>query len=210
MTKVSRRGFLQMAASTALVTLAGGGLSSFLSACTTAQVSGSERDTTSLASDSDPDIEIVLRATPTEVQVYPGQATRVWAYRGEVVKGDADAVQHIPGSYLGPILRFRKGQTVRIHFTNDLPEPSIVHWHGLHVPEAADGHPRLVIDPGETYTYDFQVANRAGMYWYHPHPHGRTGPQVDQGRAGLLLVADAEEDAASLPDGEHDIPLDGT
>jgi FtsP/CotA-like multicopper oxidase with cupredoxin domain len=53
--------------------------------------------------------------------------------------------------------------------------------------------------------YDFEVTNRAGTYWYHPHPHMRTGAQVYQGLAGLLLVEDAEEDALSLPSGEAEL-----
>ncbi len=96
---------------------------------------------------------------------------------------------------------------MRIHFTNELPESSIIHWHGLHVPVTADGHPRLAIDPGETYIYDFTVANRAGTYWYHPHPHGRTATQVYAGLAGLLLIHDDEELNAGLPAGEYDVPI---
>ena len=153
------------------------------------------------------EVEISLRATPTETNILPGQPTRTWSYRGEVLSGDAAAVQHIPGSYLGPILRLHTGQKVRVRFTNELDEPSIVHWHGLHVPEEADGHPRLAIGPGETYTYEYTMHNRAGTYWYHPHPHGRTGPQVLLGMAGLLLVSDDEERAAGLPAGEYDVPL---
>lgn len=45
----------------------------------------------------------------------------------------------------------------------------------------------------------FEVRNRAGTYWYHPHPHGRTGPQVYGGLAGLFIVSDEEEKAAGFP-----------
>jgi FtsP/CotA-like multicopper oxidase with cupredoxin domain len=104
-------------------------------------------------------------------------------------------------------MRLDKGQRVRINFTNQLPQESIIHWHGLHVPTEMDGHPRNVITNGESYTYEFEMLNRAGTYWYHPHPHGRTGPQVYAGMAGFLLVSDDEERALGLPDGEFDIPL---
>jgi FtsP/CotA-like multicopper oxidase with cupredoxin domain len=79
-----------------------------------------------------------------------------------------------------------------------------VHWHGLDVPELSDGHPRLAVEAGRDYVYEFEVTNRAGTYWYHPHPHMRTGAQVYQGMAGLMLVSDPEEDALGLPasDGE--------
>ena len=62
----------------------------------------------------------------------------------------------------------------------------------MHVPEQYDGHPRYVIKSGETYLYEYEVMNRGGTYWFHPHPHGRTGPQVYNGLAGLLLVIDEE------------------
>jgi hypothetical protein len=72
------------------------------------------------------------------------------------------------------------------------------------VPESADGHPRLAIGQGDEYVHGFEVTNRAGTYWYHPHPHMRTGAQVYQGLAGAARVRDAEEDALALPSGEGD------
>ncbi len=149
-----------------------------------------------------PDVELGLTAAPDAVAVLPGAATRVWRFTGRVIKGPADAIQPVAGSYLGPTISVRTGQKVRIRFTNQLPEHSIVHWHGLDVPENADGHPRLAIPTGQEYVYDFEVTNRAGTYWYHPHPHMRTGAQVYQGLAGLFLVRDAEEEALGLPSGE--------
>jgi FtsP/CotA-like multicopper oxidase with cupredoxin domain len=108
---------------------------------------------------------------------------------------------------LGPIIKAHRGEKVRIRFRNDTPEKSIVHWHGLHVPAIMDGHPRNVVSQGESYFYEFEVKNRAGTYWYHPHPHGRTGPQVYRGLAGLFIVSDDEERSARLPSDEYDVPL---
>ncbi len=152
-----------------------------------------------------PDVEIELTAAPGEVSIQPGAPTRVWKFTGRVLRGPATTLETIPGSYLGPVIRLRKGQRVRIRFHNRLPEPSIVHWHGLDVPDVADGHPRLAVEGGRDYVYDFEVINRAGTYWYHPHPHMRTGAQVYQGLAGLLLVSDAEEDALGLPAGNGEL-----
>jgi FtsP/CotA-like multicopper oxidase with cupredoxin domain len=154
-----------------------------------------------------PDIELSLTARPSEIQIFPGQPTTVWQYSGEVIKGDANSLTHLQQSYLGPIIRARRHQKVRIHFKNNLPARSIIHWHGLHVPASMDGHPKDVIPTGETYTYEFEVLNRAGTYWYHPHPHGRTGHQVYGGLAGLFLITDAEEEKLNLPSEQLDIPL---
>ena len=152
-----------------------------------------------------PDVEFTLTAAPDEVALLPGAPTRVWRFTGVLLRGPADTLEILPGSYLGPVIRLRRGQQVRIRFTNQLGEDSIVHWHGLDVPDSADGHPRLAIGHGQEYVYDFEVTNRAGTYWYHPHPHMRTGAQVYQGLAGLLLVNDDDEDALALPSGAAEL-----
>jgi len=154
-----------------------------------------------------PDLDIALTATPGEVSIFPGNATQTWQFKAKLLKGDSNRLIQLERSYLGPIIRASKGEKVRIRFKNQIPEETIVHWHGLHVPAIMDGHPRYVIPMGQSYLYEFEVKNRAGTYWYHPHPHGRTGPQVYSGLAGLFLVSDEEEKAAGLPTGEYDIPL---
>ncbi len=160
-----------------------------------------------LLTSGDVDVELALTARPGETQILSGQPTQVWQLEGQVLSGDPSSLTAIPDSYLGPTIHLQRGQRVRIHFTNQIPQESIIHWHGLHVPAEMDGHPRYAIPSGQTYVYEFTVLNRAGTYWYHPHPHGRTGPQVYAGMAGLFLVSDPEENALGLPQGEFDMPL---
>ena len=139
--------------------------------------------------------------------IFSGPKTSVWRYQASVREGSAESIQTLSGSYLGPIFRIGKGQRVQVRLKNELPDPTIIHWHGLSIPEEMDGHPRYAIAPGASYEYDFQVINRAGMYWFHPHPHGLTGPQVYYGLAGLFIVSDDEEASLGLPTGEYDLPL---
>ena len=153
-----------------------------------------------------PDLELSITATRAEAAILPGAATWVLRYATRVLKGDSAAVS-APNNYRGPILRLRQSQKVRIHFHNELANESIIHWHGLIVPAAMDGHPRSAIAPGETFVYEFEVQNQAGTYWFHPHPHLHTGRQVYAGLAGLFLVSDEEEAALSLPSGDYDLPL---
>jgi len=153
---------------------------------------------------AEPDVELALAAVPGETSLLPGAPTRLWRFTGRVIRGSDSTLQEVDG-YLGPVIRLRRGQLVRIHFENQLGEPSIVHWHGLDVPELADGHPRFAVGHGAEYVYDFEVTNRAGTYWYHPHPHTRTAAQVYQGLAGLLLISDPEEDALELPAGAGEL-----
>ena len=65
-----------------------------------------------------PDVELALRATPSQVSIFAGNATNVWTYQGEVLTGDASTLQMLEGSYLGPIIRVRTGQKVRQKRTN--------------------------------------------------------------------------------------------
>jgi len=154
-----------------------------------------------------PDVELELNAVPGEIRVLPGNATRVWRFTGRVVRGNPQALSFLDGSQHIPVIRARRGQKIRITFTNQLPEDSIVHWHGLHIVQRMDGHPMYAVGPGKKYVYEFVVDNRAGTHWFHPHPHERTGLQVYFGLAGLFLVGDDEEDAARLPRDEFDVPL---
>ena len=70
-----------------------------------------------------------------------------------------------------------------------------------------DGHPEDVALPGSSRNYNFTVTQRAGMYWYHPHPDGFTAEQAYLGLAGVFIVRDAEEQKLNLPSGEMEIPL---
>ncbi len=208
---VSRRTFLAVSGGgvAALVVAACTPSSSSDPATTTSAppVAPGESSTTTSFTGGPVDIEISLRAIRDTVAIRSGVDTDVWRYVAEVTEGDPGAVSVIEGSYLGPTFRFRKGQRVRIVFDNEIPDRSIVHWHGLDVPEDMDGHPRFAVPEGGRYVYEFTVENRAGTYWYHPHPHGRTGPQVYAGMAGLILITDDEEESLSLPGGEFDVPV---
>jgi FtsP/CotA-like multicopper oxidase with cupredoxin domain len=155
-----------------------------------------------------PDIEIEMVARNDNVQILKGGSkTNVQKYSAKLLKGPEATLQHLKNNYLGPILNYQKGQKVRIYFYNKLSEPSIIHWHGLHVPQKSDGHPMYTVQPGEQFVYEFEVLNRAGTSFYHSHAHELTAEQVYQGLAGLITVTDDEEKKLDLPSGEYDLPL---
>ena len=205
--RLDRRTFLRLSGlSTSL--LATGTLVSLLTACgAVPQNQAAVETTVETAANFAADVEFRLRAVEDSVAILPGKASVAWRFVGELVSGDQQSLATVPDSYLGPILRVQQGQKVRIRFENELAEASIVHWHGFVIADNMDGHPRHAIAGGEEYLYEFTVKNRAGTYWFHPHAHGRTGPQVYRGMAGLLLVSDPEEAALDLPSGVYDIPL---
>jgi len=154
-----------------------------------------------------PDVELDLVCKLIEISILKGAPTKVLHYQATLIKGPKDTVVDIPHSYLGSMIRLQKGQKVRINFHNALSQSSVVHWHGLHVPQIMDGHPQYAIESAETLVYEFEVMNRANMNMYHPHPHGATAKQVYLGLAGAVIVNDDEEAALDLPAGEYEIPL---
>jgi FtsP/CotA-like multicopper oxidase with cupredoxin domain len=133
--------------------------------------------------DLDPDphvLEIALDARVAPVSFLPGTTTPAWTYDGGVP---------------GPLLRLAVGDRLIVHFTNHLPEPTTIHWHGLRVPVEMDGVPDMPtppVQPGASFTYDFTVPD-AGLFWY--HPHFRAAQQVGDGLYGALLVEDPKEPA---------------
>ncbi len=158
-------------------------------------------------------IEIDMTQSVSSQQILSGQATTTWRYTGSMVSGPETTLSIIPNSYLGPVINVSTGDEIKVHMQNNLAYETTTHWHGLDIPEAADGHPKDAFPPGASYDYEFIVRNRAGTYWYHPHPDMMTGEQVYRGLASFFIVSDPAEQALDLPRGEYDLPIciqDGT
>ena len=95
------------------------------------------------------------------------------------------------GQIPAPRLEAKSGDKVRIHFTNSLSQPTNLHYHGLHIPPTGKAdNVFLSINPGEKFTYEFEIAQNqaAGTFWYHPHLHGLVAEQLFGGLAGLFIV----------------------
>jgi blue copper oxidase len=127
----------------------------------------------------------------------------------ELLAGKPTQTWGANGSYLGPTVRATLGDQVVMNVRNDLPEATIIHWHGMHLPAAADGGPHQLIQPGSTWSPSWRIDQPAATLWYHPHPHGATEDHVYRGVAGLFLLDDPEAGALPLPDryGIDDIPV---
>ncbi len=126
---------------------------------------------------------------------------------GEMLSGKLTSMLSYRDGILGPVIRATKGETVNVQLQNNLSEETNIHWHGLILPEHMDGHPKDIAMAGASLNYELPILQRAGTYWYHPHPHMATARQVFMGLAGMFIVNDAEEAALNLPSGENEIPL---
>ncbi len=123
--------------------------------------------------------------------------------------GHDTATMGANGNILGPTLIMQKGSNVNINVTNNLGQPTTIHWHGMHISASNDGGPHTVIAPGTTWNPQFTVLNNASTMWYHPHLDTHTDEHVSKGIAGLIIIKDPEEAALNLPRtyGVDDFPL---
>jgi FtsP/CotA-like multicopper oxidase with cupredoxin domain len=107
-------------------------------------------------------------------EVMPGQFVDAFAYNGQVP---------------GPEIRVRKGDRIRVVLHNALPESTVIHFHGLTVPNVMDGVPFITqrpVHPGESFTYGFRVVDDPGTYMYHSHQNATE--QVGKGLLGAFIV----------------------
>lgn len=157
--------------------------------------------------DSPQVFETSLTARVNNIEILPGTKTPIWSYDGVLP---------------GPMIRLTAGDRLLVHFRNELPEPTTIHWHGLRIPVEMDGTPEHSQDevlPGGTFLYEFVVPD-AGLYWYHPHV--ASAAQVGFGLYGALVVDEPDEpqslgdevvfvlsDMAVKPDGSLESPDSG-
>lgn len=112
--------------------------------------------------------------------------THTWYFETGWIKANPDGVYErdvigFNGSWPLPTLRVKKGDRVNLYLTNGFDDRNTtLHFHGMFQNGSAqmDG-PEMItqcpIPPGETFLYNFTVADQVGTYWYHSHTAGQYG-----------------------------------
>jgi len=138
-------------------------------------------------------IEVILNATMHTYDFGTGNETEIWSYNGITP---------------GPTIEAHVGQTLIVHFNNNLSDSTTIHWHGMELPATMDGShlAQQPIKPGDSFRYEFTFL-RPALFWYHPHV--RTNVQVEKGLYGTILVSDTTASKnLGLPENEHILVLD--
>ena len=127
-----------------------------------------------------------LTAKETSIELVAGKPTRFWTYNDQIP---------------GPQIAVYEGDTIQIHFKNQLSQPTTIHWHGLPVTPEQDGNPHDPVLPGQTHTYQFTLPiGSAGTYWYHTHAHELAAEQAFRGLAGSLIVRAKDDPLTQRPE----------
>lgn len=125
--------------------------------------------------------EFRLTAQPVTVQ-FPDMSD------GMGMRGRPISAWGYNGSMIGPTMEAVEGEILRVIFTNNLPEPTTVHFHGLELPIEMDGVPGFSQDPvppGGTFVYEFPLI-QSGTFFY--HSHYMPAKQVGLGMMGFFII----------------------
>ncbi len=126
-------------------------------------------------------VELDLVAKETDLEVVPGVRSHLWTYNDQ---------------FPGPLIEANVGDTLIVHFRNELPVATTIHWHGLRIPDAMDGVTMMTapVEPGGSFEYQFTLPD-AGMFWYHPHVS--TDKELPRGLYGAIVVHGPGEPSVS-------------
>ncbi|MEE9333113.1 MAG: multicopper oxidase domain-containing protein [Granulosicoccaceae bacterium] len=153
------------------------------------------------------------RPLPIPAVIEPGTGAKgqLDAIRGttEFIAGIQTQTQGFNQSYLGPVIRFKRGQSATMSVSNKTDALITAHWHGMHVEGAVDGGPQTAFAPGQSRSPELEIDQPASTLWYHSHVHGKTADQVYAGLAGMIIVDDPDAPDSGLPSayGVDDIPI---
>ena len=122
-------------------------------------------------------VEYHLTASEFDWEITPGKKIKAWGFNNQLP---------------GPVLKANQGDTMVVRVQNNLPEPTMVHWHGIRLPAPMDGTDGVQkpIEPGGFFEYRFVVPD-AGTFWYHSHLNETV--QMERGMYGALIVNDVAD-----------------
>lgn len=95
----------------------------------------------------------------------------------------------VNGQSPGPLIEANVGDTVRVLVHNQLDDMNTsIHWHGIDQKntswmDGVTGVTQCAIPPGESFTYEFQIIDQRGTFWYHAH----TAMQYTDGLFGPIV-----------------------
>jgi FtsP/CotA-like multicopper oxidase with cupredoxin domain len=131
-----------------------------------------------------------VTAAITDWEVEPGNIVQAFTYNGTVP---------------APEIHVEVGDKVQILLKNDLPVATVIHWHGIRVPNSMDGVPPFTqpaVEPGAEFLYEFTALEPAvGIY----HSHNGAA-QVLDGLFGAFTVGEMPTPPELLDQGFAAVP----
>ncbi|KAI8716741.1 Multicopper oxidase [Fusarium sp. LHS14.1] len=134
--------------------------------------------------------DLTIQTKPT-IRDYVFNITRGLAAPGRYNK----SMILVNGQTPGPLIEANVGDTIRVKVNNlMLNESTTIHWHGIDQRDTVwmdgvFGITQCGIPPGETFTYQFDIIDQRGTFWYHSH----LSLQNTDGLYGPMIIHDRHE-----------------
>ncbi|QIW15148.1 cell division protein FtsQ [Pasteurellaceae bacterium RH1A] len=131
---------------------------------------------------------------PAQTQFNQGKLADVWGVNGQ---------------YLGPTVRVRSGNFIKLTYNNSLPQALSVNIQGLLTPTEMLGSKQRKIEPKASWSPIVNINQPAATAWYHASTLFNSAFQTYRGLAGLWMIEDENSRKLKLPNqyGVNDIPL---
>ncbi|MBE2896960.1 multicopper oxidase domain-containing protein [Pasteurellaceae bacterium HPA106] len=137
---------------------------------------------------------VLLSMTRTQTRFLDGNKVDVWGFNG---------------AYLGPTIKCKQGDFVRLNYRNQLEQAVSLTVQGLQASGELLGGVGKVFQPNSEWSPVIPITQNAASCWYHANTLAHSGYQVYRGLLGLWLIEDKDSRKAMLPNqyGVNDIPL---
>ncbi|WP_386692470.1 Cell division protein FtsP [Lonepinella sp. MS14434] len=137
---------------------------------------------------------IFLSFESTQVRLLENNLIEVWGFNGQ---------------YLGPTVRVRQGDFVKLNYRNNLPQSVAMNIQGLQVNSDFLGGIGHSIQSGQSWAPIVPVTQNAGLCYYQSCSLASSAYQNYRGLVGMWIVEDDESRKSQLPNkyGINDIPL---
>ncbi|MBE2897416.1 multicopper oxidase domain-containing protein [Pasteurellaceae bacterium 20609_3] len=137
---------------------------------------------------------VLLSMTRTQTRFLDGDKVDVWGFNG---------------AYLGPTIKCKQGDFVRLNYRNQLPQAVSLTVQGLQASAELIGGVGKVFQPNAEWSPVIPITQSAASCWYHANTLAHSGYQVYRGLVGLWIIEDSASRKAMLPNqyGVNDIPL---
>lgn len=113
------------------------------------------------------------------------------------------------GFYLGPTVKVRQGDYVKLMYRNNLSHTVSLTIQGLQAPGEAFGGLLQTLKPNHSWSPVVEIKQSAATCWYRSNILAHSAYQTYRGLVGMWLVEDKESRESALPKqyGVDDIPL---
>ncbi|KAH9462276.1 hypothetical protein Pst134EB_006183 [Puccinia striiformis f. sp. tritici] len=145
-----------------------------------------------------------------EINSTPQTRNYFWTITNETAAPDGFSrnMLLVNSQFPGPLIEANDVDTLNIVIVNKMSAAVTIHWHGIFQRESpwmdgVTGVTQCPIQPGQNFTYTFDIGGQYGTFWYHAHAQNFNS----DGIAGPMIVHSVNDPLKRGVDFDQDIIL---